>query len=231
MNISCLALGLVGANCYILSDPSSGEGAVVDPGAYTEELPEKIREQGVKSLKYILLTHGHFDHVLGVSMLKNAFPEAQIAISAPDAASLFDKCVNLLVSPDTADADTFFGEGANQLFRECEKEFFPCKADILLSEGDEIKIGHARLKVMETPGHSEGGLCFVCPDDRFVITGDTLFCRTAGRTDLPGGDAARLYTSVDKIMTLPDEYTIFPGHNRSTSIGDERAHNRYLRTR
>ena len=212
MTLSCLALNYLRANCYCLCDPDSGEGIVVDPGEYTEELTASVEAEGIRDLKTILLTHGHFDHILGVSLLKKRFPDAQIAIGAPDAVCLYDS-------------------EANQLIKEYESAFIPCRAERLLGEGDEIRFGQSRLEVIKTPGHTKGGLCFICPEDRFVLTGDTLFCRTAGRTDLVGGDYSELLASVSRLMELPDDYIIYPGHNRSTTIGDERAHNRFWRHR
>ena len=212
MIIRSLALGEYKANCYILTDSSSAESVVIDPGDYSEVLLDAIAEQGTAALRYILLTHGHFDHLLGASLLKDRYPDAQIAIGEEDAVCLSDSEANLVI-------------------KECADTFIPCAADRLLHEGDTLRFGSCRLDVLASPGHSKGGLCFVCPEERFVITGDTLFCRTAGRTDLPGGDLRQLRASVDRIMRLPDDYTIYPGHNRSTSIGDERLHNRFLRIR
>ncbi len=212
MTVSAIPLGLYSANCYVLCDVLSGEGVVIDPGEFCEDLISFIKEAGVKELKYILLTHGHFDHILGVNRLKEYFPDAKTAIGAPDKICLSSVEDNLMGS-------------------EYKDSFFEIQADFLLFDGDCIEVGSGRLKVISTPGHSKGGVCFVSAEDKFVITGDTLFYRTAGRTDFKGGSFEQLSASVDRLMLLDDDYVVYPGHNKSTVIGEERTRNRFIRNR
>lgn len=212
MTVNKIPLGTYLANCYVLCDPKSGEGAAVDPGEFNKDLISLIDESGVKKLKYILMTHGHFDHILGVNGLKKHFPDALIAIGEPDVMCLKSVEHNQL------------GEAYADVFETIQEDF-------LLKGGDRLEIGGASLEVIATPGHSKGGVCFTSPDDKFVITGDTLFYRTAGRTDLSGGSFEELSASVDRLMLLDDEYIVYPGHNKSTSIGDERKRNRFIRNR
>ncbi|HZJ75153.1 MAG TPA: MBL fold metallo-hydrolase [Clostridia bacterium] len=212
MEVNCIALGEYQANCYVLCDRTTGEGAVVDPGDCNEQLLSLINLSGIKTLKYILLTHGHFDHIIGTNQLKKHFPNALTAISEPDKICLKSVEHNLL------------GEKYADVFEEIEE-------DVIIKDKDLIKIGQSTLKVLETPGHSRGSVCFISEKDKFVITGDTLFYLTVGRTDFEGGDASQLSDSIDKLMLLDDLFTVYPGHNKGTTIGSERKRNRYLRHR
>lgn len=212
MEVNCIALGDYQANCYVLCDKTTGEGAVVDPGGFNEQLLSLINLSGIKDLKYILLTHGHFDHIIGTNELKEHFPNALTAISNSDKMCLKSVEHNLL------------GEKYAVVFKQI-------KADVILNDKDLIEIGNTVLEVLETPGHSRGSVCFISEKDKFVITGDTLFYLTVGRTDLDGGDDEQLSDSIDKLMLLDDAFTVYPGHNKGTTIGSERKRNRYLRHR
>ena len=209
MYIKRFPVGPVSANCYILCDEKTACGALIDPGGYSAELKNEIAVAGIKELKYILCTHGHFDHISGISAIKKDFPSAKVAIGKLDAP--------LLISSEKNLAD-FFG--------------FPYEstsADVFLNDGDIIKIGNAELRVLFTPGHSPGGVCYINDKDKYLFSGDTLFKMTIGRTDLWGGNLTELLDSVEKLMLLPDDFTVYTGHNISTVIGDERVRNRYLR--
>lgn len=209
MYIKRLVLGDVGSNCYILKDEKTGIGAVVDCGEYTEELRASIIKARIKELKYILLTHGHFDHINGVAELKKQFPGALIAIGEKDGENLYSKEKSLA-----------------ECFGFILNEAFP---DLLLKENDVLELGETKLTVLDTPGHTFGGVCFVCHSEKCVFTGDTLFKLTIGRTDKYGGDTFTLLRSVEKLTELPDDYRVFPGHNIDTTIGAEKLRNRYLR--
>ncbi len=209
MYVKRLPLGAVNANCYILKDEKTGDGAVIDPGEYCEELEKEITLSDIKDLKYILCTHGHFDHVSGVKELKKNHPETKIAIGKNDG--------ELLNSQQKSLAEHF-------------GFFLPeCTADILLSENDVVNIGETQLTVLDTPGHTPGGVSYICHKEKCVFTGDTLFKLTIGRTDRWGADLQTLLNSVEKLVKLPDDYTVYTGHNISTVIGDEKKRNRYLR--
>ncbi len=209
MNLTRLPLGAVSANCYILKDKKTKTGAVIDPGEYCEELEKEIKKSGIKELKYILCTHGHFDHVSGVKELKEKYPSAKILIGKNDG--------ELLNSQQKSLAQNF-------------GFFLPeCTADVLLYENDVIDIGETQLTVLDTPGHTPGGVSYICHKEKCVFTGDTLFKLTIGRTDRWGADLQTLLNSVEKLMSLPDDYTVYTGHNISTVIGDEKKRNRYLR--
>ena len=210
MNVKRIPLGSYGANCYVLS--GNGELAVIDPGEYrgilAAELSASVAAGG--TLKYILLTHGHFDHILGVWELKKEYPDAVVAVHERDRLCLTDREASLL------------GEQSARLFH-------PVDADILLTDGQELELCGTALKVISTPGHTKGGVCFVCESEHCVFTGDTLFCKTVGRTDFPGGSTEELGCSIERLMELDDSYAVFPGHNRATTIGAERTGNRFTR--
>lgn len=209
MKIHTLPLGPVQANCYVVVDEQSGEAAVIDPGDYTEELKELIKSES-KTLKYILLTHGHYDHILGVAPLKADFPEAKIVIHPYDSACLKNEQISLA---------THVRGGLQQYV----------DYDLLADEGFEVNLGQTVLHAVHTPGHTLGGVCYIEENERIIFSGDTLLCRTVGRTDLPGGDWDTLVSSLKRLAALEGDYTVYTGHNRPTKLSDERVRNRYLR--
>ena len=191
-------------NCYILT--SGDESVIIDPGEVTSELTALV---GRLNVKYILLTHGHFDHIGALSEIKN-ITSAKVCIHKNDAGKLLDASKSLAVD---------FGY----------PNFTVPEADILLSEGDTLTFGSEKIRVMETPGHTSGSVCFIT--DKDIFSGDTLFCLTYGRTDFPDGDTAALVASIDRLMALEGNYTVHPGHNRDTDLDTERIQNRYSRLR
>ncbi len=199
------------ANCYILTDDKNTEAAIVDPGWFYPSTEKAVKDAEVRGakLKYILLTHGHFDHIMGVADLKER-TGAKIAIHALDA----DKLTN----PDKSLA--------------AENMPMPQKcteADILLNDGDELFLGEEKISVMGTPGHTPGGVCYIMEKQRAIMSGDTLFCMTVGRTDFEGGDVFELLKSLKKLVALDGDYDVYPGHNRATTLENERTRNRFIR--
>lgn len=190
-------------NTYIVTDEETGETAVVDPSLPEEILIEKLNAENVK---YVLLTHGHFDHIGGVNFVKEK-TGAKVVIHKEDEEMLCDKNKN-------------YGTDSTPIY-----------ADILVEDGTELMLGKSKITVMHTPGHTKGGVCYIFPDDRIIFSGDTLFRLTAGRTDLYGGDARTELMSLAKIAKLEGDYKVFPGHDDATTLNFEREYNRYMRTR
>lgn len=207
MTVETMALGPVSANTYIVTDDISGETAVIDCGECTNELLDRLEN---KNVKYILLTHGHADHILGVYGLKQAFPQAKIVIHKDDSVCLSNEMLSIAfsIAPHT------------------QKNIEP---DVIVTEGDEIILGSLVFTVMHTPGHTKGSVCYFVESERTIFTGDTLFCLTTGRTDLFGGSDDEMYTSIKRLYEMPGEYEIYPGHNRATTMEYERRRNRYMR--
>ncbi|MBM4285492.1 MAG: MBL fold metallo-hydrolase [Deltaproteobacteria bacterium] len=202
-----LEVGLLQVNCYIIGDGQTREAVVIDPGGDEDEILHTLRFHNL-TLKYIIDTHGHFDHVDANQPLKEA-TGAQIAIHTADA--------HMLNKP-SMEALFFTGNRVRT-----------SEADILLQEGDVISFGAINLKVLHTPGHTPGGISLVMEGQPVVYVGDTLFYGSIGRTDFPGGDFNTLITGVrQKIFTLGDHYTVYPGHGPATSVGQEKKYNPFF---
>ncbi len=207
MKLKILPLGHIEANCYILNG-GDGIGAVIDPGDCTAQLLSAIIESGIKNLKYIICTHGHFDHVSGVGRLKEKYPDAQVLIGAGDA---------FFLGSAEFSACAYFGI-----------DFYPCSADKTLVDGEIIKIGDIELRVISAPGHSPGGVILYSEKDKVAFTGDTLFKGSVGRTDLHGGNHPQLMKSVKKVKSFPADTVLYPGHGESTTVAYECMYNFYL---
>ncbi len=200
-------IGLYQTNTYILRDTLSGETALVDPAVFDEHYQEFLCSHGVTSSKYILLTHGHFDHICGAYPLKQKLG-GLILIHSEDAICLRNADYSLTTSV----------KGYTQTVTEPDKE---------LSDGDEIYLGNNKITVMHTPGHTKGSVIFIT--EGHIFSGDTLFKLSMGRTDLPGGSTKTLFKSLRAIGQIEGEYNIYPGHGEETTLSYEKRNNRYLR--
>lgn len=204
MNIETLVVGPLQSNCYVIYDEKSRESMVVDPGDEAARI-ERILDSKDLKLKYIVCTHGHFDHVGAVSVLKEQ-TNAKLVIHKAD----------LEIYLGSRDHAAIWG------FRITE----PAKPDILAREGDELSIGEFRFRILATPGHSPGGICLY--HEGILLSGDTVFAGSVGRTDLYGGNVEDLKKSFARILALPPETKIFPGHGPSTTVEDEREYNFFV---
>lgn len=205
ITIDILHTGPLQVNTYIVSGGVPGECFIVDPADATRRVMPYLAEHGL-TCTAVLLTHCHFDHILGVAALQEA--GAKVYIGAGDAPGLQDRTFSL----------------ASPVY-----PVRPCQADVLLQDGDTIIAAGIPLEVLETPGHSKGGVCYVCQDAKAVFSGDTLFYESIGRYDFIGGDPVQLYRAIqDKLFTLPEGYAVLPGHGEATTLEHERRFNPYL---
>lgn len=211
MQIKQFVVGDVATNCYLVYDEKTLEGAIVDPGDNADKLLKEIENARIK-LKYILLTHAHFDHILAVGAIKRG-TGAQVVVGKEDE-YLFDAQASL--SP--------FGAYGRQLMAKFD---FP-GADIWITEDLELTFGGMKLKFYSTPGHTPGSY-IIQLDDSILFTGDTLFCQSCGRTDLPGGSWPDMLKSLKKLYNLPGDYRVLPGHEGLSTLEHERTTNPYMR--
>ena len=199
-------VGMIGTNCYLVQDEESGRGVVIDPGDDAGRILQGIAEHGIH-IDYILLTHGHFDHILAVHDVAEK-TGAQVVIHQLDAYRL--KAEELLAY--------------KPYLRDAYQEKL---ADIQVQDGDTISFGGLTARFIHTPGHTEGSCLIEIADCLF--TGDTLFRREIGRCDLPGGDYNTMLRSLKKIAQIPGDYAVYPGHEGFSTLQEEREHNRYLK--
>lgn len=202
-----LPVGLLQCNCSVVGDEQSHEAMVIDPGDQIEEILAILR-QAKLTLKYIVVTHAHIDHVGGAMKLKAA-TGAPILLNQNDLVLL--KMLNMqagwLGMPPPG----------------------PVEVDGSLNDGQKLQLGNINSQVIQTPGHTEGSICLLFSSEKKLIAGDTLFAGSIGRTDLPGGSFDKIMHSLHtQLMALPDEIEVVPGHGPLTTIGQERATNPFL---
>lgn len=207
MKIEMMVLGDVRTNCYLLINEETKEALVVDPADRADVIVRKLIDEGL-TLKAILLTHGHGDHILAVGDLKKQFGVKVYAAKAEEAL-LSDAVQNL--------SKALFGIAVT------------VKPDILLEDGQEFEAAGIHLRMLHTPGHTPGGCCYYQAEEKILFSGDTLFCGSIGRTDFPGGSLSKLTRSVkEKLLVLPEDVKVYPGHEEITTIGHEKRYNPYM---
>ena len=188
-------------NCYIIVDEKTKETMVIDPAGDVDKIVELINIMKGK-LKYIYLTHCHGDHIMGVTDLKQRCG-GKVLIHRDDSEGLNNPQINLT---------PYIGMGEIEL-----------EADSIIDDGDLIHLGNLQFKVLHTPGHTQGSTCLYCEEEKCLFSGDTIFRGTWGRTDLPTSSRVAIMRSIEnKIMTLPDETMVYPGHGMMTMLKDEK---------
>ncbi|WP_420148179.1 MBL fold metallo-hydrolase [Spirosoma sp.] len=199
-------------NTYIIADDKTGEAVIIDPGCYEQAEKEALSQfitSNKLNVKYLLLTHSHLDHVFGVAYVKRKF-----GVSA----YLHEQ--DMVIYNDVPTRCALYGL----------RGYEPAEIDAFLKEGDQFKFGDTVLDVVFVPGHAPGHVAFINHAERYVIGGDVLFRGSVGRTDFPYCNHADLMTSIQtKFYTLPDDYVVYPGHMESTTIGQEKRTNPFVR--
>lgn len=213
MNIKCFEVNPLGVNCYVVSDETK-EAVIIDCGCFHPDewtdIKKYIDEEGL-CVKHLLNTHLHFDHVMGNPMVYN----------------------DLGLCPEANKSDAYiYNKVENQI-----KQFMQINIGhiemppigVELKDGDEVCFGTHTLLVIQTPGHTVGGICFYCKEENALFTGDTLFRMSIGRTDMEGGNYNDLCQSIiERLYVLPEETVVLPGHGPTSNIGDEKKFNPYI---
>lgn len=198
MKVKLLRVGPIGTNCYILEDDQTNLAAVIDPGDEPELIQEALEKEGVE-VRYLLLTHGHYDHTTAVPALHRVYPQADIYIHQADA------------------------NGAGSTLFPLAGEVDDLK---LYDEGDVIRLGDHEIQVLHTPGHSPGSVTLKVED--VLFTGDTLFAGSCGRTDLRGGSYEQIMQSLKRLAELKGDFHVCPGHEATSTLERERRSNPFL---
>ncbi len=202
LSVKSAVFGGLQNNCYLITDKDTNKSALVDCTEFSDRMLDFI---GNADLEYILLTHGHFDHIGGVSEISERF-NAKVVISSVDAPMLSSSKLSLAA---------FCGAVHNN-----------SSADITVEDNDVIELGNSEVYVISTPGHTSGSVCYMCDDNLF--TGDTMFFCSCGRTDFPTGSPVDMQKSLNKLASLNGDYKIFAGHDRQSTLDFERKNNPYI---
>lgn len=203
MKVISEKFGSMDNNCSLIIDEKTNQSALVDCNEFSQKMIDMI---GDTDLKYILLTHGHFDHIIGVKSVKEKYG-AQVVISKEDEPMLNSSKLSLAV---------FCNAPQNNV-----------DSDIIVKDGDEITLGEIKIKVMATPGHTSGSVCYIA--ENCIFSGDTLFYCSCGRTDFPSGSPEQMMSSLQKLKALDGDYKVYTGHNNLTTLDFERKNNPYMK--
>jgi glyoxylase-like metal-dependent hydrolase (beta-lactamase superfamily II) len=206
MIIKSFHTGPLAVNCYVVTDDETKKTFIVDPGGYNKVMVNYIKDNNL-IVEYIILTHGHGDHIGGVPDLMKDFPGAKLAIHINDRPLIENANLNM--------STMVFGYPVS------------FSADQYLADGETLSVGNMELKLFHTPGHSPGGMCILV--ENVLFSGDTLFEQSIGRTDFPGSSYPEIKRSIhEKLFTLPDDTRVLPGHMGPTTIGSEKENNPFV---
>ena len=204
--IEKMVLGQVSTNCYLAVNKKTKEAIVIDPADEARRIDKKIKELGLKPAA-ILLTHGHFDHIKAAAEISDLY-EILIYAHEKEEEVMDDSLLNLSAN---------FGEP------------FTAVADMLHTDGQELFLAGMNIQVLHTPGHTQGSVCYYFPDEKVLFSGDTLFYGSIGRTDFPTGSMSELvHSAKEKLLILPEEVKVYPGHGEETTIRYEKKYNPFL---
>lgn len=210
MRLKNIIVGVIHTNAYLIIDDETNEAAIIDPGFNAEKIIEVIDNSNC-NLIYIILTHAHFDHCFEANKIKEKY-NAKIICNK--------------LSKEVADNDDY-NQAMSFLHKKLDLNLND--DDIYLNDGDEFKVGNLEIKLLHIGGHTIDSSAYYIKSEKVVFTGDTLFFESVGRTDLPGGDSNQMYTNIEeKLLSLPNETGVLPGHGSETNIGYEKLNNMFL---
>lgn len=206
MKMEVLVLGRVETNCYLIMNEETKEAIIIDPADQGDKISSKLEEMGAVPVA-ILLTHGHFDHVLAADELREKY-QIKVYANKKELSTLTDTKMNMS------------GMGGKKTTYE---------PDMLIQDNEKLQLAGMDIQVIWTPGHTPGGTCYYLEKEKVLFSGDTLFQHSIGRTDFPGGSMSSLLRGIkEKLFLLEDNVRVFPGHMGPTTIGDERVNNPFL---
>lgn len=206
IEIKSMTLGMVATNCYLIINKETKEALLIDPADNALRISNVI-EENVCTLKAILLTHGHFDHIMALNELKKRY--------------------NVPVYAHEEEEDVLKQSSLNM--SGMIGQIYTTQADIYVKDGEHLKLAGLDITVLHTPGHTKGGVCYYLPEEKVLMSGDTLFHCSIGRTDFPTGSMSQLVRSVkEQLFVLPDDVQVYPGHDSVTSIGYEKQYNPFF---
>lgn len=208
-NIQRFIVNEFGTNCYIYKDSDTNEALVLDPGGDERKIIDFINSNNL-TLKYVVLTHCHYDHIMVLDKLTKAF----------NVPAVIHELEYQIITDDSYNLSSYLG---------CPISYSLADVNWLrVKDTDIITLGHQNIFILHTPGHTQGSICLYIKD-KFLFTGDTLFCGSIGRTDFPTGDIDKIDDSIKRIFSLPPTLIFFPGHGEPCVLGEERVHNPFVK--